>query len=86
MQCHRADKAVPASLDTFGWCTWDAFYFTVSAQGVGLGLGSLVAGGAPPQWLVIDDGWQVARHAVRGSGMGPRASVSCSSMLWQNLA
>ena len=55
----RADKAVPASLDTFGWCTWDAFYFTVSAQGVGQGLGSLQEGGAPPQWLVIDDGWQV---------------------------
>ena len=57
--CCRADKAIPASLDTFGWCTWDAFYFTVSAQGVGQGLGSLKAGGAPPQWLVIDDGWQV---------------------------
>ena len=55
---------MPTSLDTFGWCTWDAFYFTVSAQGVGQGLNSLVAGGAPPQWLVIDDGWQVKLHVA----------------------
>ena len=52
-------QAVPPSLDTFGWCTWDAFYFDVSAQGISQGLSSLVTGGAPPQWLVIDDGWQV---------------------------
>ena len=29
----RTDKLVPASLDSFGWCTWDAFYSRVSARG-----------------------------------------------------
>ena len=29
----RSLKKLPATLDLFGWCTWDAFYFTVSAQG-----------------------------------------------------
>ena len=29
----RAAKQLPASLDSFGWCTWDAFYSTVSARG-----------------------------------------------------
>lgn len=29
----RIAKQLPASLDTFGWCTWDAYYSTVSAQG-----------------------------------------------------
>lgn len=27
------DKAVPPSVDYFGWCTWDAFYSNVSASG-----------------------------------------------------
>lgn len=25
----RKEKALPASLDVFGWCTWDAFYSQV---------------------------------------------------------
>ena len=31
----RTQKLVPSSLDSFGWCTWDAFYSRVSARGVG---------------------------------------------------
>ena len=27
-------KQVPADLDVFGWCTWDAFYQSVSPEGV----------------------------------------------------
>lgn len=26
-------KTIPASADVFGWCTWDAFYSSVSAKG-----------------------------------------------------
>ncbi|WIA40450.1 hypothetical protein OEZ86_013807 [Tetradesmus obliquus] len=55
----RAAKHLPASLDGFGWCTWDAFYSTVSARGLVEGLGSLAAGGLSPQLLIIDDGWQL---------------------------
>jgi hypothetical protein len=62
----RAIKQVPAALDGFGWCTWDAFYSTVSAKGLAEGLGSLAAGGIRPQLLIIDDGWQVW-HAWRGA-------------------
>jgi len=51
-------KQLPASLDLFGWCTWDAFYSTVSARGIRQGLESLAAGGLPPRTLIIDDGWQ----------------------------
>ncbi|KAL4442956.1 hypothetical protein ABPG77_008447 [Micractinium sp. CCAP 211/92] len=54
----RGEKEVPGSADVFGWCTWDAFYSRVSAAGVEAGLASLVAGGAPPRFLIIDDGWQ----------------------------
>ncbi len=27
------EKQLPEMLDTFGWCTWDAFYSNVSARG-----------------------------------------------------
>ncbi|RWV78284.1 hypothetical protein GW17_00060768 [Ensete ventricosum] len=48
----------PSFLDWFGWCTWDAFYTDVTAEGVDQGLRSLSEGGAPPRFLIIDDGWQ----------------------------
>lgn len=29
-----SEKKLPATLDVFGWCTWDAFYSKVSAKGI----------------------------------------------------
>ncbi|CAL8470414.1 g9956 [Coccomyxa elongata] len=64
------EKQLPGLLDVFGWCTWDAFYSRVSARGLHEGLRSLIAGGVPPGFLIIDDGWQCTdvdeplRHAV----------------------
>ncbi|TYK11099.1 putative galactinol--sucrose galactosyltransferase 2 isoform X1 [Cucumis melo var. makuwa] len=55
---HREKKKLPSFLDWFGWCTWDAFYTDVTAEGVVEGLKSLSEGGAPPKFLIIDDGWQ----------------------------
>ncbi|WVZ62420.1 hypothetical protein U9M48_012176 [Paspalum notatum var. saurae] len=55
---HRDKKKLPSFLDWFGWCTWDAFYTDVTAAGVKDGLRSLSKGGAPPRFLIIDDGWQ----------------------------
>lgn len=55
---HRDKKKLPSFLDWFGWCTWDAFYTDVTADGVKHGLQSLSKGGAPPRFLIIDDGWQ----------------------------
>ncbi|KAL6639538.1 hypothetical protein ACP70R_023268 [Stipagrostis hirtigluma subsp. patula] len=55
---HREKKKMPSFLDWFGWCTWDAFYTDVTADGVKSGLQSLSKGGAPPRFLIIDDGWQ----------------------------
>ncbi|KAL3651580.1 flavodoxin-like fold protein [Castilleja foliolosa] len=56
--CHRDKKETPDMLNWFGWCTWDAFYTDVSAEGVKEGLNSLSKGGAPPKFVIIDDGWQ----------------------------
>ncbi|KAI3909117.1 hypothetical protein MKW92_044812 [Papaver armeniacum] len=55
---HIDGKKIPANLDWFGWCTWDAFYTEVSPQGIIEGLQSLSAGGCPARFLIIDDGWQ----------------------------
>ena len=53
-----AQKELPASLDHFGWCSWDAFYSSVSAAGIFTGVQSLKAGNTPPKFVIIDDGWQ----------------------------
>ncbi|KAI5318434.1 hypothetical protein L3X38_038142 [Prunus dulcis] len=55
---HREKKKLPSFLDWFGWCTWDAFYTDVTAEGVEQGLKSLSKGGTPPRFLIVDDGWQ----------------------------
>uniref|UniRef100_A0A8R7TJJ6 galactinol--sucrose galactosyltransferase n=1 Tax=Triticum urartu TaxID=4572 RepID=A0A8R7TJJ6_TRIUA len=55
---HIESKETPANLDWFGWCTWDAFYKAVNPVGIEEGLQSLREGGAPPRFLIIDDGWQ----------------------------
>ncbi|KAM7499054.1 hypothetical protein LguiA_023468 [Lonicera macranthoides] len=56
--CHRERKKMPDMLNWFGWCTWDAFYTDVTAEGVKNGLDSLEKGGIPPKFVIIDDGWQ----------------------------
>ncbi|KAJ0049231.1 hypothetical protein Pint_15588 [Pistacia integerrima] len=52
------NKKIPAHLDWFGWCTWDAFYTEVNPQGIKEGLQSFLEGGCSPKFLIIDDGWQ----------------------------
>ncbi|KAF5749600.1 galactinol--sucrose galactosyltransferase 6 isoform X1 [Tripterygium wilfordii] len=54
----RHEKKLPAIVDYFGWCTWDAFYQEVTQEGVEAGLETLAAGGAPAKFVIIDDGWQ----------------------------
>lgn len=49
---------MPSFLDWFGWCTWDAFYTDVTAEGVDEGLKILSEGDTPPRFVIIDDGWQ----------------------------
>ncbi|GLU12644.1 hypothetical protein SLE2022_293080 [Rubroshorea leprosula] len=55
---HIESKKIPAHLDWFGWCTWDAFYTEVNPEGIKEGLQSFSDGGCAPKFLIIDDGWQ----------------------------
>lgn len=51
-------KVIPHSLDLFGWCSWDAFYSSVSGRKIYDAVESLRDGGTPPKFVIIDDGWQ----------------------------
>nr|XP_004508462.1 probable galactinol--sucrose galactosyltransferase 6 isoform X2 [Cicer arietinum] len=64
----RHEKKLPGIIDYFGWCTWDAFYQEVTQEGVEDGLQSLSAGGAPPKFVIIDDGWQSVAGDTKENG------------------
>ncbi len=63
----RLEKDVPDFTDTFGWCTWDAFYADVSMEKVREGLESFAAGGVTPRYMILDDGWLSTRKDEDGS-------------------
>ncbi|KAH7857612.1 hypothetical protein Vadar_014538 [Vaccinium darrowii] len=44
---HVENKKIPAHLDWFGWCTWDAFYTEVNPKGIKEGLQSWLLGRTP---------------------------------------
>lgn len=54
----RRDKPLPAWVEGFGWCTWDAFYQEVDQAKVRSGLESFRALGVMPRMMILDDGWQ----------------------------
>ena len=54
----RVHKVVPPTVEVFGWCTWDAFYHSVTPAGVEAGVASLASGGTPARFVIVDDGWQ----------------------------
>ena len=62
----RKDKALPDFIDSFGWCTWDAFYQEVSHDKVREGLAAFAAGGVRPRMLILDDGWQSTERRPTG--------------------
>ncbi|XP_022729354.1 probable galactinol--sucrose galactosyltransferase 2 [Durio zibethinus] len=68
---HIENKKIPAHLDWFGWCTWDAFYTEVNPQGIKEGLQSFLDGGCSPKFLIIDDGWQDTFNEFRKEGEPP---------------
>ena len=54
----RVSKPSIPGADSFGYCTWDAFYSSVDSDKVQTALESLRTIGAPPRFVIIDDGWQ----------------------------
>ncbi|MDQ2798331.1 MAG: hypothetical protein M3Y13_01660, partial [Armatimonadota bacterium] len=62
----RSEKPLPAFVDQFGWCTWDAFYQDVSQEKMREGLESFQKGGVTPKLLILDDGWQSIQSMPMG--------------------
>lgn len=74
------EKRLPPSIDKFAWCSWDAFYSSVSAQGLIEGVQSLRAGGVPPKLVIIDDGWQSTDLDAKFKGwQDPGAAIIASA-------
>ena len=56
----RKYKTYPPVFEKFGWCTWDAFYHSVSQPGIKEKLEEFRTKKIPAQWVLIDDGWSDA--------------------------
>ncbi len=54
----REEKRLPAFVDYFGWCTWNAYYQEVSERKVLSGLAAFKKSGVKPRFMILDDGWQ----------------------------
>jgi raffinose synthase len=53
----RSDKVYPEILEYLGWCSWDAFYHKVNAEGLMDKAEEFAAKRLPVKWFMIDDGW-----------------------------
>jgi len=53
----KSEKIVPKFIDYFGWCTWDAFYQTVSEEKVLNALKKWKDSGINLKMMILDDGW-----------------------------
>lgn len=53
----RRNRRFPAVFEKLGWCSWDAFYHKVSAEGIYDKLTELKEKRVPVKWALIDDGW-----------------------------
>ncbi|MBM7551526.1 Sip1-related alpha-galactosidase [Thalassobacillus pellis] len=51
------ERTYPEQLDYFGWCSWDAFYQEVNAEGILEKAEELHSHDLPVKWVLIDDGW-----------------------------
>ena len=53
----RNEKILPEHFKYLGWCTWDAFYHSVSDEKMTEKLEEFKKKDIPVKWLIIDDGW-----------------------------
>lgn len=53
----REKRQFPEQFKYLGWCTWDAFYHSVSDEKMTEKLEEFKEKDIPVKWLIIDDGW-----------------------------
>jgi len=57
----REGRRYPPIMEYAGWCSWDAFYYEVSAEGVQSKAEELHRLGLPIRWMILDAGWSDTR-------------------------
>ncbi|ACT01222.1 Sip1-related alpha-galactosidase [Paenibacillus sp. JDR-2] len=53
----REERRYPEMFEYLGWCSWDAFYYDISEQGLLDKAAELKEKGIPAKWMIIDAGW-----------------------------
>lgn len=59
-----SEKAVPELFHYLGWCSWNAFYEKVDAEGVLAKADEFVQRGLPLRWVLLDHGWSTEKDGV----------------------
>lgn len=54
---YREARHYPELFESFGWCTWDAFYHCVSHDRIMEKMKEFEEKQLPVKWVLIDDGW-----------------------------
>lgn len=57
----RAERSYPEIFESFGWCSWNAFYQDVTSAKLYSKLDEMKEKGLPFKWIIIDDGWSPVR-------------------------
>ena len=68
----KLEKKYPKELEGLGWCTWNAFYHDVTADGIEKKLAEFKDKQIPVKWIVIDDGWAMTEDFKLKSGLVDR--------------
>lgn len=87
-EMQRKKRVFPEMFEKFGWCSWDAFYHTVSEQGLLEKLAEFKEKQIPVKWALIDDGWldadykkQVLKGLDAAKDKFPEGLGSCVSRM-----
>ncbi len=64
----KEEKTYPKQLESLGWCSWNAFYHDVTADGIEKKLMEFKDKQIPIKWIMIDDGWAITENYKLKSG------------------
>lgn len=60
----RGERRIPEMFRYLGWCSWDAFYREVRADGILQKAEELAEKKVPVKWMLIDDGWMTSQEEL----------------------
>jgi len=63
----RDEREYPELFESFGWCSWNAFYQDVTADKLYAKLDEFKEKNVPVKWIIIDDGWSFVRDSKLAS-------------------